>query len=94
MQFHCGPPTFCSLVLRPIISESVIAPDVFVLSYQDLDNLSDFIILQERYERSVERDFQVGQKVAALYSDDSLYEGTVVRISARDSPWEKYEVEW
>jgi len=67
----------------------------FTLSYHDLEGISDFLIQKSRYDESVEKNFEVGEKVIGLYSDDVSYTGTVASTTADSSdPWEMYVVKW
>jgi len=50
--------------------------------------------LKSRYDQSIEKTFQIGQQITAVYSEDNFFVGTVVEIQDRENPWEKYTVDW
>lgn len=89
VRFELGPPTYCTLTLRQIPDETELT-----INYIDVNGISDFIILKDRYEASKLNNFMVRQQVVALFAQGQKYTGEVVAVSKDQSPWEKYEVAW
>lgn len=67
----------------------------FTVSYYDLAETPDFIILACRFQWSLNQEYSTGQLVRVLYGHEESYNGKVVHVGPRRrSAWQAYTVEW
>jgi len=95
LRFHIGPPTFCTVTLHSLENGIEIEEETteFELSFQDIDSVSDFMILKSRFDASCQKNFQVGQRVSVTYPE-AIFRGVISECKKTDDPWEKFLISW
>lgn len=97
--YRVGPPSLCTLLL-----EFANHPGIQIsLKFRDIDDVLDFLVLKERFNRGMAQRWQVGMRFTSFANDEDgepvAYEGTVIKTDALDtdfphSPWRLLTVNW
>lgn len=96
---------WCQIKVVPLDDDTVteaaaciVDPDsasALTISYYDMADTPDFIILACRYHWSLQQQYSTGQVVRVIYGHEESYNGRIIRVGpTRRTYWQCYLVEW
>ena len=101
LEFLVGPPTVIKMQITMLTRRrQIINIPTFKVVYYDHPEMTDFVILRQRYEDSQNKfNLRQGTKVKVIFTGDALYDANIVASEPfspefPDSPWHKYTVQW
>ncbi|XP_039263510.2 bromodomain and WD repeat-containing protein 3-like [Styela clava] len=98
IEYIIGPPTRCEICLLPLNQKVSKKSKKFKVQFHDMPNVVDFLILKDKYDTSVSREWNINDRFRSII-DDTWWYGTVVDHSVRDptypdSYFQSFSVLW